>query len=76
MEDTMFGFVGGESERTLQRLKGYRIDAQKRWPTLTHFDLSQIKTEEQLVVKIGERYSLTHEKAGADVHEWMKAKTF
>ena len=72
----MFGFVSGESETTLARLKGYRIDAQKRWPTLTHFDLSQIKSEEQLVVKIGERYSLTHEKAGADVHEWMKAKTF
>jgi hypothetical protein len=76
MEEIMFGLVGGESERTLARLKGYRIDAQKRWPTLTHFDLSQIKTEEQLTVKIGERYSLSHEEAGAEVHEWMKAKTF
>jgi hypothetical protein len=75
-EVVMFGFIGGESETTLSRLKGYRADAQRRWPTLTHFDLSQIKTEEQLVVKIGERYSLAHEKADADVHEWMRDKKF
>jgi hypothetical protein len=76
MEVTMFGFTGGESETLLARLQGYGADAQRRWPTLTTFDLSQIKTEQQLVVKIGERYSLAPEKADADVHEWMRDKTF
>ena len=71
----MFGFTGGESETVLARLKGYGADAQRRWPTLTTFDLSQIKTEEQLVVKIG-RYSLAHEKADADVRAWMRDRTF
>ena len=48
----MFGFRGGETDDNLARLTGYRADAQQRWPTLTYLDLSQIKTEAQLVSKI------------------------
>ena len=39
-------------------------------------DLSQIKTEAQLVSKIGERYSLPPAQAQADVTAWMAGKTF
>ena len=72
----MFGFRGGESESDLSRLMGYRTDAQQKWPTLTYLDLSQIKNEAQLVSKIGERYSLPHAQAQADVTAWMEGKTF
>jgi len=72
----MFGFRGGESESDLARLTGYRTDAQQKWPTLTYLDLSQIKNEAQLVSKIGERYSLPHAQAQADVTAWMGGKTF
>ena len=72
----MFGFRGGERESELARLKGYRTDAQQKWPTLTYLDLSIIKNEAQLVSKIGERYGLPHAQAQADVTAWMAGKTF
>ena len=72
----MFGFRGGESQSDLTRLKGHRADAQKNWPALTYFDLSQIKNEAQLAAKTGERYSLPLTQAQADVTAWMTGKTF
>ena len=72
----MFGFRGGETDDNLARLTGYRADAQQRWPTLTYLDMSQIKTEAQLVSKIGERYSLPPAQAQVDVTAWMVGKTF
>ena len=67
---------GGECESDLARLKGYRTDAQQKWPTLTYLDLSVIKNEAQLVSKIGERYGLPQAQVQADVTAWMKGKTF
>ena len=40
----MFGFRGGESAATVERKRGSMLEAQKRWPFLTNFDASTIKT--------------------------------
>ena len=36
----MFGFRGGESDETVTRKTGYRIDAKRQWSCLTSLDLS------------------------------------
>ena len=35
----MFGFRGGESDETVTRKTGYRIDAKRQWRGLTTADL-------------------------------------
>jgi hypothetical protein len=52
------------------------VEAQARWPFLTHFDASTIKNERQLVTMVKERCSLSPEAAQADVREWMQKKIF
>ena len=70
----MFGFRGGESADIVKRKKGYMVDAQARWPFLTHFDASTIKNDRQLVTMVKERCSLTQEAAESDVRQWMEGK--
>jgi chorismate mutase len=50
------------------------LDAQRRWPFLTHFDASTIKNDRQLVTMVKERCSLSQEAAESEVRLWMKGK--
>jgi hypothetical protein len=70
----MFGFRGGESADAVRRKRGYMVDAQARWPFLTHFDASTIKNDRQLVTMVKERCSLSQEAAESEVRLWMKGK--
>jgi hypothetical protein len=72
----MFGFRGGESDETVTRKTGYRIDAKRQWNGLTTSDLSQIKNEGQLIALVKARYGLPYETAKADVQGWMAGKQF
>jgi hypothetical protein len=72
----MFGFRGSESDETVTRKTGYRIDAKRPWRGLTTVDLSEIKNKEQLIEVVQVRCSLTYEKARADVQSWMSGKQF
>ena len=72
----MFGLSGGESDETVTRKTGYRIDAKRQWSGLTTSDLSEIKNEEQLITLVKVRYSLPYETAKADVQRWMAGKQF
>jgi len=72
----MFGFRGGESDETVTRKTGYRIDAKRQWSGLTTSDLAGIKNEEQLIALVKVRFSLPYERARADVHGWMSGKQF
>ena len=72
----MFGFQGGEQPDTLARKKGYRREAKERWNFLTHFDLSTIKNEAQLVAMVQGRSSVPEAQAKADVQAWMQGKQF
>lgn len=72
----MFGYQGGESDKTVTRKIGYRSDARRQWSCLTTLDLSQIKNEEQLVAMVKVRCGLLYESAKADVERWMAGKQF
>jgi len=72
----MLGFRSGESDDTVTRKTGYRIDAKQQWSCLTTLDLSEIKNEEQLIEVVKVRCSLTYDKARADVQSWMSGKQF
>ena len=72
----MFGFRDGESDETVTRKTGYRIEAKRQWSGLTTLDLSEIKNEEQLITLVKVRYSLPYKKARTDVQGWMSGKQF
>ena len=72
----MFGFRGGESPNVVRRKRGYMIEAQARWPFLTHFDASTIKNGKQLETMVKERCSLSQADAAAQVQQWMQNKAF
>jgi hypothetical protein len=76
MEAMMFGFRGGESDETVTRKTGYRIDAKRQWSCLTTLDLSEIRNEEQLITLVKVRYSLPYETARTNVQGWMAGKQF
>jgi hypothetical protein len=76
MRPLMFGSRGGESPATVERKRGYMLEAQKRWPFLTNFDASTIKNERQLVTMVKERRSLTESEAEDQVQQWMQNKVF
>ena len=72
----MFGFTGADGIEVLARKRGYLVEAQARWPFLTHFDASTIKNERQLVTMVKERCSLSQTNAEHDVRGWVTGKTF
>lgn len=72
----MFGFRGGESAVSVARKKGYMKEAQKQWRFLTNYDLSTIKTRDQLCTMIKTRSSIPQEQAMRDVAVWMQGKQF
>jgi hypothetical protein len=72
----MFGFQGGESVDTVVRKKGYMKDAQRKWPFLTSFDCSTIKTAGQLASMIKTRSGITEKQSRLDVDAWMEGKDF
>lgn len=72
----MFGYRGGESHETVERKRGYRTEAQARWPFMTRYDLSTIHTPGQLSQMVHVRTGVDQAKAAADVAEWVSGKTF
>ncbi|MPR28175.1 hypothetical protein FS320_24170 [Microvirga tunisiensis] len=72
----MFGFRGGESDETVTRKTGYRIDAKRQWSCRTTLDLSEIKNEEQLITLVKVRYNPPYETVRTDVQGWMAGKQF
>jgi len=72
----MFGFRGAESPDVVRRKRGHMIEAQARWPFLTHFDASTIKNGRQLETMVKERCSLSDADAQAQVKHWMLGKVF
>jgi len=69
----MFGFSGGESPEIVARKRDHMRDAQARWPFMTNFDASTIKTHGQLVSLVKDRSGATREAAEADVNAWNGA---
>jgi hypothetical protein len=72
----MFGFRGGESDETVTRKTGDRIDAKRQRSCRTTLDLSEIKNEEQLITLVKVRYNLPYETVRTDVQGWMAGKQF
>ena len=72
----MFGFSGGESERTVARKTRYQGAAKERWSCLTTLDLSQVKSPEQLITLVKVRYGLPEAQAKAEVESWMRGRAF
>jgi len=72
----MFGYKGGEELAVVARKREYLKEAKARWPFLTHFDATTIKTPRQLITMVKERRSLSMEQAEADVNEWAEGKRF
>jgi len=72
----MFGYQGGEDGSTVARKRGYAIEAQKRWPFLTRYDLTTIHNEQQLATIVRDRTGLPKEEADEAVHKWTTGKTF
>jgi len=72
----MFEFTGTDSAEVIDRKTGYMVEAQMRWPFLTHFDASTIENERQLVSMVKERCSCSQQDAEADVRPWMRGKLF
>ena len=62
----MFGFQGGETAEVVARKHGHMKDAQQKWPFLTNFDCSTIKTEGQLCSMVKTRSSISEEQARLD----------
>lgn len=72
----MFGFSGGEPQETVERKRGYRIDAKSRWPFLTTIDLGSIKTPGQLQNMVKIRSGISEKQAETDTANWMRGKDF
>lgn len=72
----MFGFQGGESIDIVVRKKEHMKDAQRKWPFLTTFDCSTMRTAGQLASMIGTRSGIAEKHARVDVDAWMEGKTF
>lgn len=72
----MFGYQGGETVETVDRKRGYGVDARARWTFLTQYDLSTIKNEEQLSSMVKIRSGVTEAAARSDVAAWMAGKQF
>ena len=52
---------------------GHMRAAQAKWSRLTENDVSEIRTKDDLIAKVEERYSLPHSVAVQDVELWAKA---
>ena len=52
---------------------GHMRAAQAKWSRLTESDASEIRTKDDLIAKVEERYSLPHSVAAQDVELWAKA---
>lgn len=72
----MFGYRGGESAETVARKKHYGKGAQARWPFLTRFDLSTLRTEAQLASMVKDRTGISKEEADCEVRAWAADKQF
>ena len=72
----MFGFRGGENDETVTRKRGYMKDAQQRWPFMTNFDASTIKSQGQLVALVRDRSGAPRADVEVDVQAWVEGKTF
>ena len=53
--------------------EGHMRAAQAKWSRLTENDVSEIRTKDDLIAKVEERYSLPHSVAAQDVELWAEA---
>ena len=72
----MFGFSGGESAEAVSRRRADLADARERWPFLTLFDASTIKSEAQLISLVKERSGVARADAERDVQSWTRDRQF
>ena len=72
----MFGFSGGESAETVALKRRYMAEARERWPFITLFDASTIKTEAQLISLVKDRTSVPRPEAERDVQLWTADRQF
>ncbi|WP_336740312.1 hypothetical protein [Aureimonas altamirensis] len=72
----MFGFSGGEASDTVVRKREYMVDAMKRWPFLTRYDVTTIHNEQQLATLIRDRSGQSKIDTDREVGDWMIGKTF
>lgn len=72
----MFGFSGGESPETLARKRAHMVDARQRWPFITLYDASTVKSEGQLIALVKERTGVSREDAERDVQSWTRDRQF
>jgi hypothetical protein len=72
----MFGCSGGESAETVARKRRYMVEARERWPFITLFDASTIKSEAQLVSLVKDRTSVSRPDAERDVQSWTRNRQF
>lgn len=68
----MFGYRGGESVDTVAKKRSLMNSAKEKWPFLTVFDCSTIKTKGQLVSMVNIRSGVPHDQAQRDVDAWLK----
>jgi hypothetical protein len=72
----MFGYSGGEGADTIARKRGYMKEAQQRWPFITSFDASTIKSEAQLISLVKDRTGQPRPEAERDVQAWTRDRQF
>jgi hypothetical protein len=72
----MFGFSGGESAETVLRKRAHMAEARERWPFITLFDASTIKSEVQLVSLVKDRTGVARADAERDVQLWTRDRQF
>ncbi len=72
----MFGYQGGEAAETVVRKRGYMVDAMRRWPFLTRYDVTTIHNEQQLATMVRDRSSRSKADADREIRDWMAGKTF
>ena len=72
----MSGFQDGESADTVIRKRKYMRDAMEAWTFLTIYDLSTVRTAEELTRLVRRRSCTTEEQATRQVQAWMQEKHF
>ena len=72
----MFGYSGGESAETVTRKRAHMAEARQRWPFITAFDASTIKSEAQLISLVKDRTGLPRPDAERDVQSWTRDRQF
>jgi len=58
------------------RMRGYLLDAMRRWKFLTEADCLTVADSAELAGRVASRHGLTAKRAVAEVGEWTRGKQF